>query len=636
MFQAQPTPYGQFIPYGFHLGNEVIPEYTFSSPPLLDNHGQSQFGGRPVQGNSEHGRDGTAVVGRGPAAATAPGNYYGSGISSASTNTASASPNAHSGHSGHSGHHSSRIPPSTLPRHQHQHQHHLQTHHPHNQPQQQPQSRPTRHQHSHQHPLTHRFLLGNRDGAQRQRARMDQQHQLGDIAQQEAAARDYMPELEGPLVGEKTSSQSITEEYARADPTYVAKTLALPQTYSHYRPIQGDGNCGWRAIGFAYFEALARCRNVDLIQQELERIVSLNNYIENEGGQDPSIFELMVDETFSLFNEITAAMSEGSDPMTAILAKFNEPNVSQCLVYHLRLLACARLKGERARFEPYIDADVESYVQSTILPVNREIDHVCVVLIHDILLRPANIVLEIAYLDRSEGSQVNVHRLPEEADAQDASNLGPMIYLLYRPGHYDILYRDAPVLVTHTPPPVNLQVHRVTSFTPHRTDFQNPIAALQGTPYLDLTSLAMIPAAFDTPLGPPSGAPSPMTEPYAASPASPWISQHFEADGTPAAPSQSSPPQQQQQHPLRFSKYNFPNLPEMAGESSSDMTSYDQTFTTNTFKNSHFNVAHYNNMNFQPEMYRPDSEEEISNSGSGRSGGRKRSSDHSSVIKREK
>ncbi len=21
---------------------------------------------------------------------------------------------------------------------------------------------------------------------------------------------------------------------------------ALPQTYSHFRPIQGDGNCGWR------------------------------------------------------------------------------------------------------------------------------------------------------------------------------------------------------------------------------------------------------------------------------------------------------------------------------------------------------------------------------------------------------
>jgi hypothetical protein len=30
---------------------------------------------------------------------------------------------------------------------------------------------------------------------------------------------------QGPLVGEKVSSEAITTEYARADPTYVAKTM---------------------------------------------------------------------------------------------------------------------------------------------------------------------------------------------------------------------------------------------------------------------------------------------------------------------------------------------------------------------------------------------------------------------------
>jgi len=110
-----------------------------------------------------------------------------------------------------------------------------------------------------------------------------------DLAAQEAAARDYEPHLEvrflppapaplppdpeltafrghqGEPVGEKLPSHVITDEYVKADPTYVAKTMvgpepcppgdrrptltvhqALPQKYSHYRPIQGDGNCGWR------------------------------------------------------------------------------------------------------------------------------------------------------------------------------------------------------------------------------------------------------------------------------------------------------------------------------------------------------------------------------------------------------
>jgi hypothetical protein len=61
-----------------------------------------------------------------------------------------------------------------------------------------------------------------------------------DMEAQEAAARDFQPALEvpsgckgdvinaeskqGPLVGEKKSSRAITEEYAKADPVYVAKT----------------------------------------------------------------------------------------------------------------------------------------------------------------------------------------------------------------------------------------------------------------------------------------------------------------------------------------------------------------------------------------------------------------------------
>ncbi len=39
---------------------------------------------------------------------------------------------------------------------------------------------------------------------------------------------------QGPLVGEKKSSRAITEEYAKADPIYVAKTAVS---------ISADANC---------------------------------------------------------------------------------------------------------------------------------------------------------------------------------------------------------------------------------------------------------------------------------------------------------------------------------------------------------------------------------------------------------
>ena len=67
-----------------------------------------------------------------------------------------------------------------------------------------------------------------------------QSNGVNDLEAQEALARDFQPALEvclrvrrrrfnadpvqGPLVGEKKSSHAITEEYAKADPIYVAKT----------------------------------------------------------------------------------------------------------------------------------------------------------------------------------------------------------------------------------------------------------------------------------------------------------------------------------------------------------------------------------------------------------------------------
>ncbi|KAI8632731.1 peptidase C65 Otubain-domain-containing protein [Xylariaceae sp. FL1651] len=625
MFRAQPTPYGQFIPYGLHMNNAAIPSYTFASTPLL-----AQFGERHVGGSPGGDGIGGAGVRGGPPATTdafaaSPSNFHAAGGGSGNagsigtSTTGAASASSYSGNNNHgSGHTRPVYNNNSIPRHSRYHRTQRQQHQHQNQHQ---------HQHQHQH-LRHPT---NRDHALRHE--MDQQQPLdqSEIARQEAAARDYKPQLEGPLVGEKLSSQAIAEEYAGADPIYVAKTMALTQTYSHYRPILGDGNCGWRAIAFAYFETLVRCSDINLVQHELKRMTELNDYIEKVGGQDPSMFELMVSDTFDLFNDIILAMSEGNDPMPSLMAKFNEVYISSCLVYHLRLLACSQLKGNAAHYEPYLAGNLQDYIDATVMPANREIDHICLVLLHAILLKPVNMVLEIAYLDRSEGTQVTVHRFSNEATEQDSSTLGPIIYLLYRPGHYDILYRDSQIHIPSIPSgptPVDLQVHRVAY---NDQDFQTQEPALQTAYDMDMSGLAVLipgfPSGLSPPLGVPSTTPSPMTDPYAPSPSSSWVPQHYSPESI------SAPPPLQPSPPLRFSKYNFPNLPEMAAENNNN---YEPTPMTNTFKNSHYNVAHYNNLHFQPEMYKPDAEEEPLSSGSGRIGGRKRSSEHCSGIKREK
>ncbi|KAK1707689.1 peptidase C65 Otubain-domain-containing protein, partial [Colletotrichum lupini] len=451
-----------------------------------------------------------------------------------------------------------------------------------------------------------------------------------DVAAQEAAARDYQPQLEGLLVGDKITSDAITDEYAKADEIYIAKTI----TYSHYRPVQGDGNCGWRAIGFSYFEHLINNGDQHQILGEAARITSLNQYLLNVGGYDRMLFEDMVEETIGLLKDVAQNIANPQLAMDIMVQRFNDQGSSNAIIYHLRLLALSWLKGNVELYEPFIPAEtgIIGYCAEIERP-NREIDHLGIILLVQVLLKPINFVLEIAYLDRSPGNQVNIYRFPDEANGQDPATLGPIIYLLYRPDHYDILYKSPP-----NPPPLNLQVHRVGSFS-HSQEIASVGPPLHSYS-LDYGPLAMLPGFG----GPPSGlssalsslgsptSTSPLPDAYDPSPQSPWLATPYSGHQiqqqqqqqqtapaprpqpqTPARPQQSTPaptkPSQPVDYQLRFSHqcWHLNNtssaqpsvIPGQAGF-------HEPSFTTAMFKNSHFNKAHYNNPHFHPEEWTPD------------------------------
>ncbi|KEZ39415.1 hypothetical protein SAPIO_CDS10131 [Scedosporium apiospermum] len=474
-------------------------------------------------------------------------------------------------------------------------------------------------------------------------SKMDQNQILQDeLAAQEAAAREYHPRLEGPLVGEKTLSTAISNEYAKADPVYVEKTSALPNMYSHYRPIQGDGNCGWRAIGFGYFETLIQNGDRNDVEAEVARITSLNQVLISV-GYDRFLFEDMVEETIRLLKDIAAHMVDPNAAMAILTDRFNDRDCSNAIIYHLRLLACSCLKTYPAPYEPFIPEGlgVTGYCSEVIERVDREIEHLGITLLVNVLLKPINFVLEIAYLDRSPGSQVNIYRFPDGVESQDPS-LGSVIYLLYRPDHYDLLYRT----------PINIQINRAMSFThqgidAHQrldtfssVDFES-LAVLPGFSYaatsmapLDSQSLAPTmagsfvpvppqpqwmppPAAFTATVPshtvPPRQAPVPPSAPP-VEPA-PLPSRPSHVSGSLAPPHTSVPSPQTTYH-LRFSQeyYKLENS-----------TFPEPNFTTAMFKNSHYNKAHYNNPDFHPEEWTPDDD---CLERSGGSGGRAKKSRH--------
>ncbi|EXU99064.1 peptidase C65 family protein (Otubain) [Metarhizium robertsii] len=466
-----------------------------------------------------------------------------------------------------------------------------------------------------------------------------------DMAAQQEAAKDYRPKLQ------KTPSEVITNEYAKADQVYVEKTIALPQTYSHYRPIRGDGNCGWRAIGFSYFETLIERGDQAQIEGEFARLKSLNHLLATVG--EYNYFEDFADEAFDLIRELARIIDKPAAAHSLLHQKWNDVAVEGSLIFYFRLLAATFLKANAETYAPFIPGGqgVDEYCSHNIEVVNREIEHLGIVALANILLKPVNFVLEIAYLDRSTGSQVNQYRFPEEANDKDVSSLGTFIYLLYRPDHYDILYRTP--TVTASPPPVSLQVNRVTGFT-HNTAFNTTGASMGAFSTVDFGALSMIPGLST---GSSDGLAGLMSMPAVTAPTNPIIGDAFSSSqqavwmpqyGTDIqstkgeSPAQPPPAVATVQHPSPSPlltpttpmSSNAPMMPPSTNLGPQQLPSHmatpgatgypirfsthqleyennsfpEPTFqvTTNTFKNSVWNRAHYGNPDFQPEEWNPE------------------------------
>lgn len=382
-----------------------------------------------------------------------------------------------------------------------------------------------------------------------------------------------------------------------------------------------------------------QCGDIDRVNIEFDRIKSLNDFIEKTGGFELYLFEDIIQPTKELFEEIIGALENGQDAMPIVLDMWNG-DLSNGLIYHLRLLAASCLKGNLDKYQGFIMGDPTTYCDQWIMPVNKEIDQIAIHLLFDVFLAPAHMTLEIAYLDLTPGGEVNTHRWPDEAKDKDPAELGLMICLLYRPDHYDILYRSQDMAPVPAAPPAAvppLQVNRVASLS-HGHNIQSNASDLGVFSTMNMGVLAMIPS-FGGPAPPfPSiGSPppiSPMDTTFSPAPQSVWIQPQY-AESPAVAPSPLSPthsatsqpsPQPQTQDAasltsLRFSKHMFP----VPGGADAAPPPPEPAFQvqTNIFKQSYYNIAHYNNPQFQPEEYKPEQEDDVPTT---RMAGRKKSS----------
>ncbi|XVF66733.1 hypothetical protein PTKIN_Ptkin10aG0061200 [Pterospermum kingtungense] len=268
-----------------------------------------------------------------------------------------------------------------------------------------------------------------------------------DIIQQQSAIHTEEAK-KIPFVGDKEPLSTLAAEYESGSPILLEKIKVLGQQYAAIRRTRGDGNCFFRSFMFSYLEHILESQD----RAEVDRI---KGYVEEcrKTLQSLGYAEFTFEDFFALFLEQLDSVLQGNEDSISqdeLITRCRDQSVSDYVVMFFRFVTSGEIRKRSEFFEPFIlgltDAAVEQFCKSSVEPMGEESDHVHITAISDALGVPIRVV----YLDRSScdkgGVSVNHHDfIPTSTDHSNATSgsteaIRPFITLLYRPGHYDILY----------------------------------------------------------------------------------------------------------------------------------------------------------------------------------------------------
>ena len=242
-----------------------------------------------------------------------------------------------------------------------------------------------------------------------------------------------------PLTSAVLPLSTLEAEYATAEPgttTFVAglQALSTVQGYSNVRLIRGDGNCYYRAVLYRLAELVLESppslgkRLLATLKESWDRLLAL--------GYDADMLETFYDCITDLFQRCM----ENKLDAASLHAELNaDHSTSDFGIWYLRVLVSGHLKQDPDRFLPFTNGmSMDQFCQSQVEPVGKECEQVQVLALAEALHLPVHVL----YLDGHalvNGKVVQHSFGPPVVDDSSSENT-VSLHVLYRPGHYDILY----------------------------------------------------------------------------------------------------------------------------------------------------------------------------------------------------
>jgi ubiquitin thioesterase protein OTUB1 len=230
------------------------------------------------------------------------------------------------------------------------------------------------------------------------------------------------------LVGQKeTIEVGLISTYDKdTSPEYYQKALELSNRYSHIRKIRGDGNCFYRAVLTAVIERILNNRH------ELEPFTALCKSWRKR-LLDLSFPELTTGDFCDSMETLCESIKENLKTNEVLMDDLNQDGIANYYVAFLRLITSGYLRENETEYAGFIEGGrtLDLYCIEEIEPMWKDCDHLSIIA----LVNALKTSLRIEYMDRSQAPSGGWHH-DFSADGSE-----PKLYMLFRPGHYDLLYK---------------------------------------------------------------------------------------------------------------------------------------------------------------------------------------------------
>jgi ubiquitin thioesterase protein OTUB1 len=244
------------------------------------------------------------------------------------------------------------------------------------------------------------------------------------VLRQEERIREEIAANRELIDAQRRPVASLLDELG-GNPRFAKKIGELAVKYSELRRVRNDGNCFYRAYFFGTLVWLAQAREGDARRVALVKGLAESKERLVAAGKPA----LVIEDFWELVMELVTWARDRRPSENEIRARLADEGVANYTVAYARQLTAVHITARAELFAAYLPAGttLQAFLREEVEPMGKECDALqCAALAAEV-----GLPVRIEYLDQSEGP-LNHHDFPEDQ--------APAVFLLYRPGHYDVLY----------------------------------------------------------------------------------------------------------------------------------------------------------------------------------------------------